>query len=76
MNSKVKTWFEETVFKRRVTAERGLSVSGGTVVIPTYSDTTRPTTNLVAGAVIWNSSDAKINLWDGTQWTLADGTAT
>jgi len=76
IRSKVLTWWEEAVFKRRITAERGIAVSGGTLSLPSYTDATRPTTNLVAGAMMWNTSDAQANLWDGTQWTLPDGTAT
>ena len=76
IRSKVQTWWEESVFKRRITAERGIAVSGGVLRLPSYSDASRPTTNLVAGAMIWNTGDAKANLWDGTQWTLPDGTAT
>lgn len=41
-----------------------------------YSDTNRPTTNLKAGDQIFNTDDGQLNIWDGTQWTLPDGTPT
>ncbi len=41
-----------------------------------YSDSTRPITKLSKGDIIYNTDDGQLNVWDGAQWTLPDGTAT
>jgi len=43
---------------------------------PNYSDTTRPMTGLAIGDVIYNTDDGQLNIWDGSQWTIPDGTGT
>ncbi|MGC1273923.1 MAG: hypothetical protein WBC44_09465 [Planctomycetaceae bacterium] len=50
----------------------------GELLLPVFTDATRPTAG-VAGRVIYNSDDAAaggINVDDGTQWRLGDGTIT
>jgi len=46
------------------------------VSTPNYSDTTRPTEGLVPGDQIYNTDDGQLNIWDGSQWTIPDGTGT
>jgi hypothetical protein len=42
-----------------------------------YTDGTRPAaTSVPAGSTIWNTSDAQLNISDGTNWTLPDGSTT
>lgn len=47
----------------------------GALLLPVFTDATRPTAG-VAGRVIFNSDDGKINIDTGSQWTLPDGTIT
>jgi hypothetical protein len=49
--------------------------SDGNFVAKSYSDATRPTPG-TAGRVIYNTTDSKLNIDNGTTWTLPDGTAT
>jgi hypothetical protein len=44
-------------------------------IFPTYTDATRGDAGTV-GRVIYNSDDAQLNIDDGTNWTLPDGTTT
>ena len=44
-------------------------------VLPSYTDTTRPDPD-VAGTQIWNTDDGQMNIADGTNWTLPDGSIT
>ena len=46
-----------------------------TMQLPVQSDATRGSPGL-EGRIIFNDDDGLINLDDGTQWTLADGTPT
>lgn len=41
-----------------------------------FTDTTRPTAGAAEGRVIFNSTDGQLNIDDGTNWTLPDGTTT
>ena len=42
-----------------------------------YTDATRPTlTADDVGATIFNTDDTQMNIWNGTNWTLSDGTIT
>lgn len=43
--------------------------------LPRYSNATRPSPGN-EGHVIWNTDDGQINVDDGTNWTLPDGTTT
>jgi hypothetical protein len=45
------------------------------VLLPTYTNATRPAPG-TAGRLIFNSDDGQINIDDGTNWTLPDGTTT
>ncbi len=45
------------------------------IVFKSYNDAGRPTAG-TAGRTIWNTDDAQLNIDDGAQWTLPDGTAT
>ena len=45
------------------------------LVLPSYTDTTRPSPG-TAGKVIFNTDDGQLNIDDGTNWTLPDGTTT
>ncbi len=45
------------------------------VLTITYTDTSRPAAGEV-GKVIFNTTDGQLNVDDGTNWTLPDGTAT
>lgn len=51
------------------------SQNGGAVVFPSYTDGTRPAAG-VAGRVIFNTDDGQLNIDDGSNWTLPDGTTT
>jgi hypothetical protein len=47
------------------------------VIFASYDDTTRPDAAEVGpGATIWNTDDAMLNISDGADWTLPDGTVT
>ena len=49
----------------------------GPLGFKSYTDTNRPTaSDQEAGTAIWNSDDGKLNISDGTDWTLPDGTTT
>jgi len=41
----------------------------------TYTDTSRPAAGVI-GKIIFNSTDGQLNIDDGTNWTLPDGTTT
>lgn len=43
--------------------------------VPVYTDATRPDPGNV-GHVIFNTDDGQLNVDDGTNWTLPDGTTT
>jgi hypothetical protein len=47
----------------------------GTVQLPTFTNATRPAAG-TAGRIIFNSDDGQLNIDDGTNWTLPDGTTT
>jgi len=34
-----------------------------------YTTATRPTTGLAAGDIIYNSTDGKLQVWDGSSWS-------
>jgi hypothetical protein len=53
--------------------EDGIKPSG--LVAPSFSDATRPAAGL-AGSIIFNTDDGMLNIDDGTNWTLPDGTTT
>lgn len=55
--------------------KRGVVDGDGNLVVRTYTDATRPSAG-TAGRVIFNSDDGKLNIDDGTNWTLPDGTTT
>jgi len=60
--------------------ERRLSIlerTGGlnNLLSVVYTDATRPTAG-VEGRVIYNSDDGQLNIDNGTDWTLPDGTVT
>jgi len=42
---------------------------------PVYTDATRPSAG-TAGRIIFNSDDGQLNIDNGTNWTLPDGTVT
>lgn len=44
--------------------------------LATYKDANRPASADNAGAVIFNTTDGQINIWNGSNWTLSDGTVT
>lgn len=44
-------------------------------ILPTYTDVTRPDPE-AAGAMIFNTDDGQINVSNGVNWTLSDGTIT
>lgn len=47
----------------------------GCLRLPVFSDGTRPAAG-TAGRLIFNTDDGQLNIDDGTNWTLADGTVT
>ncbi len=51
------------------------SIEGFDDVFRTYTDATRGAAGS-AGRVIYNSTDGKLNIDNGTNWTLPDGTVT
>ena len=59
---------EPQQFKKRVEVQDTLTVSGGVIQPPTYTDATRPTANMQVGAMIYNTGDNAPNFWDGTNW--------
>lgn len=48
---------------------------GGTLLLNVYTDATRPAAG-TAGRIIFNSTDGNLNIDDGTNWKLPDGTVT
>lgn len=46
-----------------------------TLQLPSYNDASRPSPS-TAGRMIWNTDDDMINIDDGANWTLPDGTTT
>lgn len=52
-----------------------ISQNGSAVVFPSFTDLTRPTPG-IAGRVIFNTDDGQLNVDNGTNWTLPDGTMT
>ena len=53
--------------------ETGIETQG--MIARSYTDATRPSAGN-AGLIIFNTSDGQLNVDDGTNWTLPDGTAT
>lgn len=53
----------------------GADWGGGTAMAAVYSDATRPAAG-VAGRIIFNTDDGKLNIDTGAGWTLPDGSAT
>jgi hypothetical protein len=49
--------------------------ANGDLLLNVYTDATRPAAG-TAGRVIFNSDDGQLNIDDGTNWTLPDGTTT
>lgn len=47
----------------------------GTTIFPSYSDSNRPAVGNV-GRVIFNTDDGNLNIDNGTNWILPDGTVT
>lgn len=45
------------------------------VVLPSYTNSSRPAAG-TAGLMIFNTDDGQLNIDDGTNWTLPDGTTT
>ena len=45
------------------------------LIVPTKTDTTRGSPGQ-KGRIIFNDDDGKLNVDDGTNWTLPDGTTT
>lgn len=45
-------------------------------ILPIYTDATRPTPSITAALVIYNSDDGNLNIANGTNWILPDGTVT
>ena len=45
------------------------------ILLPVYDDAGRPAAGY-AGRMIFNSDDGHLNIDDGTNWTLPDGTTT
>ena len=74
---------EITVTKSLVIGQNGrhiLSSSGGAsfsdyVKFPTYSSAERPTLSGQVGAVIYDTTLAKLILYNGTDWVNLDGTS-
>jgi hypothetical protein len=51
--------------------------SAGSVVFPSYTDSSRPAATAVqAGTAIWNTDDGFPNWSNGTNWVISDGTTT
>ncbi len=50
-------------------------VTGGILVARSFNDAGRPSAG-TAGRVIFNTDDGQLNIDDGTNWTLPDGTTT
>ena len=68
---------DEDVKKLKYQLEKlmaGLEV-GGNLGATVYTDGTRPTAG-IAGRIIYNTTDGKLNIDTGAGWTLPDGTAT
>jgi len=53
----------------------GLSDADGTYHLPVLTDGTRPAAG-TAGRMFFNSTDGQLNIDNGTNWTLPDGTTT
>ncbi|GJM23931.1 MAG: hypothetical protein DHS20C16_03460 [Phycisphaerae bacterium] len=49
--------------------------ANGDLVVQNYTDGTRPAAG-TAGRIIFNTDDGQLNVDDGTNWTLPDGTTT
>lgn len=65
MPEEMQVWFAQVISEMRKAFEN----------VPVYSDTTRPSAGQV-GRVIFNTTDGQLNIDDGTNWTLPDGTTT
>ena len=50
-------------------------ISGAALQVPVKTDGTRGAAG-TAGRIIFNSGDGQLNIDDGTNWTLPDGTTT
>jgi len=60
----------------KIYADGGIEMlSQTTLLVGIYSDANRPTPG-VAGRVIFNTTDGNLNIDDGTNWILPDGTIT
>ena len=76
IRTKFKVFYERVTFKRTATFERGLHIGDSQPMgVGVYSDATRPST-ADTGTVIFNTTDANLNTWDGSQWILPNGSAT
>jgi len=69
-------------FYERSTGDLYLGTSGGktkirsdVLEVPVHDDTTRPAPG-TAGRIIFNTTDGNLNIDDGTNWILPDGTVT
>lgn len=52
-----------------------LANASGDLIVQSYTDGTRPAAG-TAGRIIFNTTDGQLNIDDGTNWTLPDGTTT
>lgn len=69
----------ESAFRRAVSnvLSRIAQEIGNVNEMPSFSDADRPGAgDVTAGTVIWNTDDSQLNISDGTNWTLPDGTTT
>lgn len=63
-------------FGRPIKALKGIEIARTQMFfVGVFSDTERPAAG-VAGRLIFNTTDGKLNIDDGTNWTLPDGTTT
>lgn len=58
-----------------MTFANGEAIFSDTLRVPVYDDAGRPAAG-TAGRVIFNTTDGQLNIDDGTNWTLPDGTTT
>lgn len=73
--AKVEDFFEILAeMNRRLEAMERVGGSGKLALV-VYTDATRPSAG-IAGRVIFNSDDGQLNIDNGTNWTLPDGTIT
>lgn len=62
-------------FQRKLVASEIEDLAPSELILPSFADSDRPAAG-TAGRVIFNTDDGNLNIDDGTNWILPDGTTT